>query len=159
MTNTLALFDCSNLSAILERHEWSCFSSKCCRILWFCLTDEHPGSPSLHLSWGVYHLQTNTGVPIGPMAPSCVMWRKDAIACVFSVHRSFASSLLCNHQWGATLSKVHITSCKSYDVWKFSIRRISRTLHTHWQIHFQQSFLFKKLLCTFCRLLPTAVAG
>jgi hypothetical protein len=45
------------------------------------LTEEHPGSPSVPLFWGVYHRKTRTGVPSGPTAPSSTVWLKDVRPC------------------------------------------------------------------------------
>jgi hypothetical protein len=45
------------------------------------LAEEHPGCPSVHLSWRVYHCKTRTGVPSGLTAPSSAVWLKDVRLC------------------------------------------------------------------------------
>jgi hypothetical protein len=94
------------------------------------LTEEHPGSPSMHLSWGAYHLKTKTGVPSGPTAPSSAIWLKDVRPCCRGTQII---------SWGFSVSEVCIIGPSCQLSWKFRIRWFF--------LHF-----------TFHRLLGTALA-
>jgi hypothetical protein len=83
----------SNMNALLPtaiETRQRIMSFKCFRIVWFLPTDwqEHPGNPSVHLSWGAY-LKNKMRVPCGLAAPSSAIWLKD----VRWVHGSLPSSV------------------------------------------------------------------
>jgi hypothetical protein len=115
---------------------------ECCGFGW--LTEEHPGSPSVHLSWRMYHHETRTGVPSGPTAPSSTVWLKDVTPCCLGTQIiSFVS--VCNHSWGISVWEVCIMrqSCQLCD-----------TLPGNWDPHGFSCILH----FTFDRLLATAIA-